>query len=134
MAKHNPFSYIFIGEANKNIDQAKDVRTKSEKTSAFEMVSTKAQAKLHFCSFPIGYNRGVSPSLIEGTISNAEGSSAGASPPWLGFNFCFFETKIKEKVFCATVNILKAKIFSIYKSQVSIFPKYLSKIIGYSKT
>ena len=40
--------------------------------------------------------------------------SAGASPPWLGFNFCFFETKIKEKVFCATVNILKAKIFSIY--------------------
>ena len=39
-----PFSYIFIGEANKNIDQAKDVRTKSEKTSAFEMVSTEVLA------------------------------------------------------------------------------------------
>ena len=27
-AKHYPFSYIFIGEANKNIDAAKEVRRK----------------------------------------------------------------------------------------------------------
>ena len=44
-AEQKSFSYIFICEANKNIDQAKDVRTKSEKTSAFEMVSTEVQAE-----------------------------------------------------------------------------------------
>ena len=48
------FSYIFIGEANKNIDSAKDVRTKSEKTSAFEMVSTEVRAKLHFLKLSYG--------------------------------------------------------------------------------
>ena len=58
-----------------------------------------------------GFSRIILPSLIEGTISNAEGSSAGASPPWLGFNFCFFETKIKEKVFRAADDIFQAKIF-----------------------
>ena len=33
-AEQKSFSYIFIYEANKNIDQAKDVRTKSEKADA----------------------------------------------------------------------------------------------------
>ena len=71
-AARKTFSYIFIGEADKNIDSAKDVRTKPEKadaphlhllaahscrrrhrtflsqvvTSAFEMVSAKVQAIL----------------------------------------------------------------------------------------
>ena len=49
-----PFSYIFICEANKNIDQAKDVRTKSEKTSAFEMVSAEVQAKPNFIKLSYG--------------------------------------------------------------------------------
>ena len=48
----------------------------------------------------------ISPNLNEGTISNAEVASADASPPWLSFNFCFYETKIKEKDFCTTEDIL----------------------------
>ena len=54
-----------------------------------------------------GCSRIASPSHNEGTISNAEVASADASPPWLSFNFCFFETKIKEKDFCTAVDILK---------------------------
>ena len=53
-ATQKSFSYIFICEANKNIDQAKDVRTKSEKPSAFEMVSMKVQAKLHYINLSSG--------------------------------------------------------------------------------
>ena len=34
-AKHNPFSYIFIGEANKNIDSAKEVRRKPPDCDTF---------------------------------------------------------------------------------------------------
>ena len=33
-AKHYPFSYIFIGEANKNIDSAKEVRATPEVADA----------------------------------------------------------------------------------------------------
>ena len=53
-AARKTFSSIFICEANKNRDSAKDVRTKSEKTSAFEMVSAKVQAKLHFLKLSNG--------------------------------------------------------------------------------
>ena len=43
------FSSIFIGEAIKNRNQAKDVRAvKPEKTSAFEMVSAEVPAIFHF--------------------------------------------------------------------------------------
>ena len=49
------FSSIFIGEAIKNRNQAKDVRAvKPEKTSAFEMVSTEVQAKPNFINLPYG--------------------------------------------------------------------------------
>ena len=68
-----------------------------------------------------GCSRIASPSHNEGTISNAEVTTcvpqvgadaehlpprAYASPPWLSFNFCFYETKIKEKDFCTTEDIL----------------------------
>ena len=45
-AKHNPFSYIFIGEANKNIDPAKEVRATPEEPSAFEMVPSLRFGKI----------------------------------------------------------------------------------------
>ena len=58
-----------------------------------------------------GCSRIISQNHNEGTISNAEVASADASPPWLSFNFCFFETKIKEKVFRSAADIFSAKRF-----------------------
>ena len=71
-------------------------------------------------------SRIASPSHNEGTISNAEVTTcvpqvgadaehlpprADASPPWLSFNFCFYETKIKEKDFRSAADIFSAKRF-----------------------
>ena len=53
-AGQHSFSSIFNGVAIKNRNQAKDVRTKSEKTSAFEMVSTKVTAKPYFIKLTCG--------------------------------------------------------------------------------
>ena len=58
-AEQKSFSYIFICEANKNIDKAKDVRRKPRNLRRLRWFSRKSKLNFIYSSFPTARSRGV---------------------------------------------------------------------------